>query len=318
MAAADILNQAGHMVTLFEKDDKAGGLLRYGIPDFKLNKSTIDRRLNLMTREGIILRTGINIGKDITAKELLDQFDAVCIAIGAAQPRDLKVEGRELSGVHFAMDFLTLQNKVNSGQLLAADNKITADGKKVLVIGGGDTGSDCVGTSNRQKAVSVTQIEILPKPPLTRAANNPWPYWGKILKTSTSHEEGCNRFWSLSTVKFIGKDNMVKGVEVEEVEWISTNGRHSMQVIPGTRKIIEAELVLLAMGFVHPVLEGLLSDLEVELDPRSNIRVEKNHSTNRQKVFAAGDSVSGASLVVNAIASGRKVAKEIDKFLRQS
>jgi glutamate synthase (NADPH) small chain len=317
MAAADLLNHAGHYVTLFEKNEKAGGLLRFGIPDFKLNKSTIDRRLDLMIQEGLIIKTGINIGIDITSKELLEQFDAVCIAIGATQPRDLIVEGRELTGIHYAMDFLTSQNRVNSGQLTAANNTFNAEGKKVLVIGGGDTGSDCVGTSIRQKAVSVTQIEILPKPPLTRADNNPWPYWGKILKTSTSHEEGCERFWSLSTVKFIGTDKHVTGVEVEDVVWKSINGRFNMEVVPGTQRIIDADLVLLAMGFIHPVLEGLLSELELELDHRRNIKVDKNHSTSHQKVFAAGDSVSGASLVVNAIASGRKVAKEIDRYLRK-
>ena len=317
MAAADLLNKAGHLVTLFEKDDKAGGLLRYGIPDFKLSKTVIDRRLNLMIQEGLIIKTGINIGKDITGKELLEQFDAICIAIGATHPRDLIAEGRDLKGIHYAMDFLTLQNRVNSGQIQASANHINAEGKKVLVIGGGDTGSDCVGTSIRQKAVSVTQIEILPKPPLTRTENNPWPYFGKILKTSTSHEEGCERYWSLSTIKFIGSDNHVTGVEVEDVEWKIKDDHYIMEVIPGTRRIIDADLVLLAMGFVHPVLEGLLSELELELDQRRNIKVDKNQLTNRQKVFAAGDSVSGATLVVNAIASGRKVAKEIDKFLRK-
>jgi glutamate synthase (NADPH/NADH) small chain len=318
MAAADLLNKAGHSVTLFEKDEKAGGLLRYGIPDFKLNKSTIDRRFDLMIKEGLTVKTGFNIGVDISGKELLEQYDAVCVAIGATHPRDLIVEGRELNGIHYAMDFLTLQNKVNSGQLTAAGNLLNAEGKKVLIIGGGDTGSDCVGTSIRQKAVSVTQIEILPKPPLTRADNNPWPYWGKILKTSTSHEEGCTRLWSLSTVKFIGTNNHVTGVEVEDVVWKNINGRDIMEVITGTRRLIDAGMVLLAMGFVHPVLDGLLSELDLELDHRRNIKVDKNHSTSRQKVFAAGDSVSGASLVVNAIASGRKVAKEIDRFLRKT
>ena len=317
MAAADLLNKNGHLVTLFEKDEKAGGLLRYGIPDFKLSKSTIDRRLDIMIKEGLIVRTGINIGKDITGRELLEQFDAICITIGAAHPRDLIVVGRELKGIHYAMDFLSMQNRVNAGQLNAADNTINAEGKKVLVIGGGDTGSDCVGTSNRQKAESVTQIEILPKPPLNRADNNPWPYWGKILKTTTSHEEGCDRCWSLSTVTFIGVDNLVTGVEVEEVEWKNKDQRYTMEAIPGTRRIIYADLVLLAMGFVHTVLDGLLSELELELDSRRNIKVDENQSTNRQKVFAAGDSVSGATLVVNAIASGRKVAKEIDMFLRK-
>jgi glutamate synthase (NADPH/NADH) small chain len=318
MAAADLLNKTGHLVTLYEKDEKAGGLLRYGIPDFKLSKATIDRRLDIMIKEGLNIKTGINVGKDISGNELLEQFDAICIAVGAAHPRDLLVEGRELNGINYAMDFLTLQNRVNSGQLTATNNPINAEGKKVLVIGGGDTGSDCVGTSVRQKAKSVVQIEILPKPPLTRAENNPWPYYGKILKTSTSHEEGCERHWNLSTVKFIGTENYVTGVEVEDVEWKTFNGRCSMEVLPETRKIINADLVLLAMGFVHPVIDGLLSDLEIELDQKRNIRIDENQSTNRQKIFAAGDSVSGASLVVNAIASGRKAAKEIDRFLRTS
>jgi len=317
MAAADLLNKAGHLVTLFEKDEKAGGLLRFGIPDFKLSKAVVDRRLDIMMKEGLIIKTGVTIGKDVTGKELLDQFDAVCIAIGASHPRDLVAEGRDLNGINFAMEFLPLQNRVNSGQLDASANPINAEGKKVLIIGGGDTGSDCVGTSIRQKAISVTQIEILPKPPLTRADSNPWPYFGKILKTSTSHEEGCERFWSLSTVKFIGSDNHVTGVEVEDVLWILKDNRYTMEAVPGTRRIIDADLVLLAMGFVHPVIEGLLAELELELDQRKNIKVNRNHSTNRDKVFAAGDSVSGATLIVNAIASGRKVAKEIDKFLKQ-
>jgi glutamate synthase (NADPH/NADH) small chain len=269
-----------------------------------------------MIKEGVIIRTGINIGKDITGKEILEQFDAICIAIGATHPRDLLAEGRELNGIHFAMDFLPLQNRVNSGQIPASANNINAEGKKVLVIGGGDTGSDCVGTSTRQKAVSITQIEILPKPPLTRAENNPWPYYGKVLKTSTSHEEGCERFWNLSTVKFLGKDNHVTGVEVEDVVWHPINDKYTMLVVRDTRRIIEADLVLLAMGFVHPALDGLLTELELELDQRRNVKVDQNQSTSREKVFAAGDSVSGATLVVNAIASGRKVARKMDNYLK--
>jgi glutamate synthase (NADPH/NADH) small chain len=233
-------------------------------------------------------------------------------------PRDLPTEGRELNGIHYAMEFLTTQNRVNNGLIPVSENPINARDKKVLVIGGGDTGSDCVGTSIRQKASSVMQIEIMPKPPVNRADDNPWPYFGKVLKTTTSHEEGCERFWSLSTVRFIGENNQVKGVEVEEVEWVKKDNRHQMEVISGTRRIIEADLVLLAMGFVHPVIEGLLSELELELTQRNNIKVSANLSTSRQKVFAAGDSVNGASLVVNAIASGRKVAKEIDRFLRNA
>lgn len=318
MAAADMLNQAGHTVTLFEKDDKAGGLLRYGIPDFKLSKSVIDRRINLMIREGLILQTGTTIGKDISGSEIMDKFDAVCITIGAGHPRDLPVEGRELEGIHHAMEFLTLSNRVNAGLLHADDNKINADGKRVLVIGGGDTGSDCVGTSTRQRAVSVTQIEILPKPPLTRSDDNPWPYFGKILKTSTSHEEGCERFWNISTVRFLGENGHVSGVEVDDVTWRNDNGRYVMETVGGSRRRIETDLVLLALGFVHPVLDGLLSELGVELNMRKNIKVDDHNLTSLPKVFAAGDSVSGASLVVNAIASGRRVARDIDVYLRRS
>ena len=318
MAAADLLNKTGHLVTLFEKDDMAGGLLRYGIPDFKLSKSTIDRRLDLMIKEGLIIRTGVTIGKDISGREMIEQFDAICITIGAGHPRKLTVEGSEFEGIHYAMDFLTAQNRVNAGKLSAANNHSSAEGKKVLVIGGGDTGSDCVGTSIRQKALSVTQIEILPKPPVTRADNNPWPYWGKILKTTTSHEEGCERLWNTSTLRFVGDGKITKGTEVEDVLWESENGRYVMKPVPGTRRVIETDLVLIAMGFVHPVLDGLLSELGLDLDLRKNIKVNESYGTSVNKVFAAGDSISGASLVVNAIASGRRVAKEIDRFLKKS
>ena len=317
MAAADLLNQAGHFVTLIEKDERAGGLLRYGIPDFKLSKATVDRRLNLMIKEGVTVKTGVQVGKDLPVSDLLSEYDAVCISIGAQQPRNLQIEGRELKGIHYAMDFLTNQNRINAGQAVPGDSTLNAENKKVVVIGGGDTGSDCVGTSIRQKAVSVTQIEILPKPPVRRANDNPWPHFAKILKTTTSHEEGCERFWSLSTVKFVGNEGQLKAIEVEEVEWEKKDTGYSMKVIPGTHRLIETDLALLAMGFLHPVAEGLISQLELELDLRKNIKVNNNHSTTRQKVFAAGDSISGASLVVNAIASGRKAAKEIDIFLKE-
>jgi glutamate synthase (NADPH/NADH) small chain len=318
MAAADLLNQNGHYVTLFEKDDKAGGLLRYGIPDFKLSKAVLDRRLNLMMEEGIVIKTGVAVGRDISAKELMELFDAVCITIGAGQPRDLLIEGRELDGIYHAMEFLTLQNRVNSGIIHDSENSIRAEGKKVLVIGGGDTGSDCVGTSIRQRAVSVTQIEIMPKPPITRSMDNPWPYYGKILKTSTSHEEGCERFWNISTLRFLGENNHVTGVEVEDVVWRNENDKYIMEPVEGSRRQMDADLVLLALGFVHPVLEGLVAELELDLNLRKNIKVDDNGLTSRKKIFAAGDSVSGASLVVNAIASGRKVAMDIDRFLTKS
>jgi glutamate synthase (NADPH/NADH) small chain len=315
MAAADQLNKAGHSVTLFEKDKKVGGLLRYGIPDFKLNKHTIDRRLKILMAEGIEIRTGTEVGKDITGKELLARYDAICLAIGAMQPRDLEIPGRELDGVHFAMDFLTQQNKVNDGAYVAYDNRITAEGRHVLVIGGGDTGSDCVGTAIRQGAKSVTQIEILPKPPDKRNGNNPWPYYARTLKTSTSHEEGCTRRWSLNTLRFLGMQQHVTHAEVQEISWELVNGSHKMNPVPGTREKIDAELILLAMGFLHPVHEGLLTELGITLDGRKNIAVDQEMATNVGKIFATGDSVSGASLVVNAIASGRKTAKKIDDFL---
>lgn len=318
MAAADQLNRAGHTVTLFEKDRKIGGLLRYGIPDFKLNKSIIDRRLKILMAEGIEIKTETEIGKDISGKELLEKYDALCLAIGAMKPRDLDIEGRELDGIHFAMDYLTQQNKVNDGAYVAYDNRITAENRHVLVIGGGDTGSDCVGTAIRQGAKSVSQIEILPKPPEQRSANNPWPYWGKTLKTSTSHEEGCERRWSLTTLRFLGMQQRVTHAEVQEVSWESVNGSQKMSAVPGTKEQIEADLILLAMGFVHPVHEGLLTELEISLDGRKNVEVDLSMATNVNKVFAAGDAASGASLVVTAIASGRKAAKKIDDFLASS
>ena len=316
LAAADLLNKAGHYVTLYEKDEKAGGLMRFGIPDFKLSKAVIDRRLDIMVQEGLNLVTGVTAGRDISARELLATYDAVCIAIGSGKPRDLNIEGRELKGIHFAMDFLSRQNRINSGYDPSDLRELCATGKKVLVIGGGDTGSDCIGTAIRQKAARVTQIEILPKPPESRTPDNPWPFFGKILKTSTSHEEGCERHWSLSTVRFTGNGN-VAGAEVEEVKWEQNGTRYNMNPVPDSRRIIEADLVLLAMGFVHPVIEGLVSELGIELSERNNIRTNGSLQTNIPGVFAAGDSVSGASLVVHAIASGRKVAKEIDRFLRR-
>lgn len=318
MSAADLLNKAGHLVTLFEKDEKAGGLLRFGIPDFKLSKTTIDRRLELMMKEGLIVKTGVTVGKDIPVNDLLNNYNAICITTGSGYQRSLTVEGSEFEGIHYAIDFLSAQNRVNAGQLQLSENKLNAEGKRVLIIGGGDTGSDCVGTAIRQKAVCVTQIEILPKPPIERSVDNPWPYWAKILKTSTSHEEGCERFWSLSTVRFVGDGRVTKGAEVEEVIWEYVDNKCIMKPVPGTRRVIETDMVILALGFVHPVLEGLVNELGLELDSRKNIRVTETFSTSVNKVFAAGDSVNGASLVVNAIASGRKAAKEIDSYLKNT
>jgi glutamate synthase (NADPH/NADH) small chain len=316
MAAADMLNKAGHEVTLFEKSRKPGGLLRYGIPDFKLKKTVIDRRIKLMSDEGVIIKCSVDIGRDIQAKDLVNDFDAICIASGSLHPRNIEVEGRNLMGIHFAMDYLTQQNMVVDGETILPDFRLSAEGLRVVVLGGGDTGSDCVGTAIRQKAKSVTQIEILPKPTLERGPGNPWPYYGKTLKTSTSHEEGCERLWSLSTAMFTGENNKVTGLLVEDVVWRTENGRYVMETVPETRRVIEADMVILALGFVHPVLEGLVSELQLDLDNRKNIRINNNFQTSLGKVFAAGDAVSGASLVVNAIASGRRAARRIDMYLK--
>ncbi|MGV8138471.1 MAG: glutamate synthase subunit beta [Mangrovibacterium sp.] len=316
LSAADLLNQAGHTVTVFEKNDAIGGLLRYGIPDFKLNKGIIDRRLNVFKAEGIIFRTKVHVGIDVTREELLSEFDAVLLAMGAESARDLKVEGRDLQGVYFAMDFLTQQNKVVAGKKIADEDRLLAEGKHVLVIGGGDTGSDCVGTSIRQKAASVTQIEILPKPPVERAGNNPWPYWPNTLRTSSSHEEGCNRKWAISTRRLIGENGVVKQAEIVEVNWDKDEkGRWIMNEIPGTEQIIPADLVLLSMGFTSPVHSGLLEKLGVEYDERGNVKVNANKQSSVEKVFAAGDVERGASLVVHAIQAGKVAAANVDKFL---
>ncbi len=317
LAAADQLNKAGHLVTVFEKSDAIGGLLRYGIPDFKLSKVVIDRRVHILEQEGIIFKTGIDAGKDISAKELLEKFDTICLSVGAMKPRDLPVEGRNLKGVHYAMEFLTQQNKASRGEIISSDERIFAKDKTVLVIGGGDTGSDCVGTAIRQGAKRVMQIEILPQPPEKRDADNPWPYYGYTLKTSTSHQEGCERHWNLSTVKFHGKESVEKA-EVSKVEWLKNGfSRPEMKAVPDSSEMIEADLVLLAMGFVQPVHEGLLNDLQLAYTDRNNVKISGKYQTSVPKVFAAGDTVLGASLVVRAIFSGRSAAKEINAFLNE-
>ncbi len=316
LVAANRLNRKGYEVTVFEKHEKPGGLLRFGIPNFKLGKNVIDRRIRLLEEEGIIFRTGICVGKDISARELIDQFDAVCLAIGAEVPRDLPVEGRSLQGVHFALDLLACQNRLLEGLPVSEEARISCQGKRVLVIGGGDTGSDCVGTANRHHATQVTQIEIMPKPPVGYNPATPWPMYPQVLKTSSSHEEGCIRRWNLATNRFIGENGVLKGVEVEEVEWIPAEegGRPQMQKT-GRKEIIEADLVFLAMGFVHPLQEGVLAELALSVDGRCNVAVDSKLKTSAEKVFACGDAVSGASLVVKAMASGKKAAAEIDCFL---
>jgi glutamate synthase (NADPH/NADH) small chain len=317
LACADQLNKAGHLVTVYEKEDAAGGLLRYGIPDFKLNKEVVDRRLNLLLAEGIEIQTGMEIGNNLDIKELVDSYDALCIAIGAEQARDLRVEGRELNGIHFAMNFLRQQNKLNRGLEIPYDYLITARDKNVVILGGGDTGSDCVGTAIRQGAKSVTQIEILPRPREVNVKENPnWPFNPQKLKTSTSHEEGCNRKWSLSTRKFLGDMHHITGLELIGVEWEKGDkGQLQMKEMPGTQEILEADLVLLSMGFVHPVQKGIIDALELKVNSRKNIVTDSRFATSHEKVFAAGDARNGASLVVTAIYSGRQAAEAINEYL---
>lgn len=317
LAAANRLNHAGHSVTVFEKNEKPGGLLRFGIPDFKLNKSVIDRRIALMEAEGVEFRCSTAVGSDVSIEDLRKDYDAVCIAIGAEVPRDLPAPGRELKGVHFALELLRQQNRVNAGVEVKGPERITAKGKHVLVIGGGDTGSDCVGTSNRQGALSVTQIEIMPKPPEGENPATPWPYWPQILKTSSSHLEGCERRWCLSTKQFVSDDKgQVKEVEVEEVEWVpaADGGRPTLRPTGKTERI-PAGLVLLAMGFTNPIAETIIQPLGLATDSRGNIAVTDS-ATSVEGVFAAGDAATGASLVVRCIASGRNAAKAIDAWLK--
>jgi len=315
LAAAQQLNRKGHLVTVFEKNNGLGGLLRYGIPNFKLNKNIIDRRLALLVEEGIEFKTNTEIGKDISGKEIMKSFDAVCIAVGAGHPRDINPECRDLKGIYFAMEFLSQQNQLIMGEPVDDKNLISAKDKHVLVIGGGDTGSDCVGTSIRQGAVKVTQIEILPQPPIDKNPDTPWPFYPNILKTSSSHQEGCERKWSLNTNKFTGVNGHLTEVMVEEVEWTKDeSGRWNMKPT-GKTETIKADLVFLALGFIHPVHEGLLTELGVQFDGRGNVAIDNNSKSNVGKVFATGDAAMGASLVVRAIASGRKVAEDIHKTI---
>ncbi len=318
LSAADLLNKAGHTITVFEKNDAIGGLLRYGIPDFKLNKGIIDRRLAIFSDEGMEFKTNVTVGEDISKEDLLKDYDAVILAMGAEQPRALPIEGSDLEGVHYAMDFLMQQNKVNAGQKIPEGEQLLATGKNVLVIGGGDTGSDCVGTSIRQKAKTVTQIEILPKPPKTRAENNPWPYWATTLRTSSSHKEGCERRWSLATKRLIGENGKLKQAEVATVEWTKGDkGQWVMNEVPGTVELIDTELILLSMGFTQPVHNGLLDSLGLDYDARGNVKVNDQKQTSIDKVFAAGDVEKGASLVVHAIEGGKMAAANVDVFLRK-
>ncbi|MDG4552957.1 MAG: glutamate synthase subunit beta [Candidatus Competibacter sp.] len=315
LACAQQLARAGHGVVVFEKNDRIGGLLRYGIPDFKLETGMIDRRLAQMQAEGVEFRPNNHVGPDISARQLLAEFDALVLAGGAELPRDLTVPGRELRGIHFAMEFLTQQNRRVAGQKLV-DEEILASGRDVVVIGGGDTGSDCVGTSIRQGARSVTQLEIMPKPPLHENKLLTWPNWPLKLRTSSSQEEGCERDWSIATQAFAGRDGQVSAIKLVRLEWRSVDGRQTMLEVPGSEFEIPAGLVLLAMGFVHPIHEGMLRELNVALDPRGNVRADtRGYQTSLNKVFSAGDMRRGQSLVVWAIREGRQCARAVDEYL---
>ena len=327
LAAAAQLNYAGHTVTVFERDDAPGGLLRYGIPDFKLEKWVIDRRVKLMEEEGIIFKCNANVGVNVGINDLLREYNAIVLAGGSTVPRDLKVPGRELNGVYFAMQFLKQNNKyvackdpyANSNiESNILPNEVKATQKNVVVIGGGDTGSDCVGTSNRHGASTVTQFELLPKPPESRTEFMPWPTYPMILKTTTSHEEGVDRKWAIATKEFIGDENgNLKAIKIVDLEWISIDGRPSQfNEVTGSERYIPCELALLAMGFLYPQKEGLLNELGIELDERGNVKAsEKNYQTNISKIFTAGDMRRGQSLVVWAISEGRECARKVDEFL---
>ncbi len=313
LACADELRSWGHSVVVFERQSKVGGLLRYGIPDFKLDKTVLDRRIDLMRDSGIEFVTHHNIGVDIDPKELLENSDAVVLCIGSTVPRDLPIQGRDLQGIHFAMDYLTQVNKMVGGEM---QPEIDCKHKHVLVIGGGDTGSDCIGSAHRLEAKSVTQLELLSKPPLHRADDNPWPLWPMTLRTTSSHEEGAERKWSVATKKFLSDDGItVSGIEIVRVHWDKdSSGKYSMQEIAGTEEVLNCDLVLLAIGFVHPQLDNLFSKLNLSLDQKKNIATH-GYQTSVPHMFAAGDARVGQSLVVHAIAEGRKVAHAVDKFL---
>ena len=317
MAAAQQLRRMGHQVTLFEKSEKIGGLLRYGIPDFKLDKGVLDRRIEQMEAEGVSFETGVAIGEDLSIRYLQNKFDAVLLTMGAGAPRNLPVPGRELKGVHFALEYLGQSNKNVSGEIYD-EEVINAEGKTVLVIGGGDTGSDCVGTANRQGAKKVYQYEIMPQPLDWKEAHNPsWPDWPQILRTSSSHKEGCERDWNIATNAFEGKNGSVTKGSFQKVEWKAGKPGERPQMVPieGSEFDLDVDLVFLAMGFVHVEHNRIITDLNLELDGRGNIKTNGNYGTSIDGVFAAGDAETGASLVVRAMDHGRKAAEAVDAYL---
>ena len=317
LAAAQQLNRAGHRVTVYERDEVIGGLLRLGIPDFKLSKAIVQRRVDLMAEEGVEFVANAYVGRTVPVAHLRNQFDAVCLAGGATVPRDLPVPGRELSGIHFAMDYLPQQNRRGAGRTYSDQETITAEGKKVIILGGGDTGADCLGTAHRQGAASVHQFELLPEPPSERAPSNPWPQWSRILHLSAAHDEGGIRDYDISTTHFSGAGGTLQRLHaVRVLGKPDANGRMQLDPVPGSELTIEADLVLLAMGFLHPEHDGLLADLDVALDARGNVKADtETRSTSAAGVFAAGDMARGQSLVVWAIAEGRTAAHGIDAFL---
>ncbi|MHB8483916.1 MAG: glutamate synthase subunit beta, partial [Nitrospiria bacterium] len=317
LAAAQQLCREGYQVTVYEKADRIGGLLRYGIPDFKMEKSVLDRRLDQLKAEGVHFVTHTDVGRDLALSDLKKNYDAVCIAIGAMQPRDLPVPGRNLKGVYFAMEFLTLSNRMVAGDPVSPEQIISARGKRVVIIGGGDTGSDCLGTVHRQGAKSVHQFEILPRPPETRPQSTPWPDWPMVLRSSHAHEEGGDRKWSILTKSFSGENGVVKKLHTVKVE-LKSNSRGQSQFveIPGSDEEMDVDLVLLAMGFIHPIHEGLVNHLKLKLNSRGNLQVDENFMTSEPGVFAGGDAVRGASLIVWAIAEGRKAAEGIERYLK--
>jgi glutamate synthase (NADPH/NADH) small chain len=316
LAAAQQLNRAGHLVTVLERADFIGGLLMLGIPDFKLDKGVVHRRVQLMAEEGVEFRTGVNVGVDYSVAELLAGFDAVCLTGGSTQARELPVPGRDLKGVHLAMDYLPQQNRLLAGVTTPPERRITAEGKRVVILGGGDTGADCLGTAHRQGAEVVYQYELMPEPPEERRPDNPWPQWPLVRRTSGAHEEGGIRDYNILTKSFSGTNGQVEKLHGVRVDWVTgENGRLQMQEVPGTEFEVDTDLVLLAMGFVHPEHDGMLAQLGVDLDQRGNVKVDQNKMTSVPKVFAGGDMVRGQSLVVWAIAEGRDVARGVDRFL---
>ena len=317
LAAAQQLNRAGHWVTVFERNEYIGGLLILGIPDFKLDKEVVVRRVDLMSEEGVEFRTGVNVGQEFPVQRLLDEYDAVCLTCGSTEARDLPAPGRELAGVHFAMEYLTQQNRLLAGQSISPSERISAEGKRVVILGGGDTGADCLGTALRQGAEVVHQFELLSEPPEKRRSNNPWPQWPMILRSSPAHEEGGVRDYDILTKSFTGRNGQLEQLHAVRLDWSQSdeNGRPIMQEIAGSEFDVDADLVLLAMGFLHPEHKGMVEDLALELDPRGNIKADENKMTSRLGVFTGGDASRGQSLVVWAIAEGREMARGVDSYL---